>query len=122
MKHFNNINISYLEIDDISNGKLKPYVTKGKKTIVMASGLFCGYCTQAKPAFAELAKQLNGKVTCCTIQIDGKDTEKQLSEWLKKWDKNYQGVPVYLIFSKDGIYEKTHNGGRDINSLMESIK
>jgi len=121
MKYFDNLPISYLEIDDISNGKLNSNVTNGKKTIIMVQGNFCGYCTKAKPAFAEVCNKTKGKITCSTIQTDGNPDEKKLGDYVKNWDKNYRGVPTYLIFSKDGTYLKTHDKGRDTESILKSL-
>jgi thiol-disulfide isomerase/thioredoxin len=121
MKNFNNFDIAYLEIDDISNGKLKSYVTKGKPTIVMAQGSGCTHCTKAKPDFAEFSKKTKGEITSATIKIDGKQSEQDLAKWLGKWDKDYKGVPLYLLFGPNGTYKGTHNGGRDLASLLKAI-
>ena len=114
--------VAYLEIDDINpNGDLKSYVNNGLPVIIMAQGNFCGYCKTAKPAFQDLAKS-NNEVVCCSIEIDGEDSEKAASKLIPKWDKNYRGVPTYLGFNKHGKYIKTHTGGRDKKSLEQFVK
>jgi thiol-disulfide isomerase/thioredoxin len=119
MNKFDNVNIAYLEINDVKpTGVLKKYVTKGKKTVVMAQGLNCGHCTDAKPAFKEFALKTDGLLTCATICIDGSESEHKLGQKISEWDKNYRGVPTYLIFDTNGNYIETFNDGRDVTSLM----
>lgn len=114
--------VAYLEIDDFTpNGDLKSYVNQGFPAIIMAQGNFCGYCKMAKPAFQDLANAGN-KVVCCSIEIDGEDSEKAAGKLLNKWDKNYKGVPTYLGFNSQGKYVKTHTGGRDKESLEQFVK
>lgn len=110
-------NVAYLEVDDFnSDGSLKSYVYNGKPVVVMAQGTFCGYCTQAKPAFVKFAKN-NPKILAATITIDGEESEKAASKFIGKLDKSYRGVPTYLGFNSDGKYTKTHSGGRDTDSI-----
>lgn len=112
-------NVPYLEMNDFtSDMSLKPYVGKGKPVVVMAQGLFCGYCTQAKPAFQKFADQMKGKVVAATIQIDGNKSEKMLGQMIDKLDKSYRGVPTYLGFNSHGKYVGTHNGGRGTKDLL----
>ena len=81
-------NVKYLEISDVtSNWKLKPYVTEGKPTIVMVQGKFCGWCTKAKPDYARF--QQNSKVSVCTIQSDGAESEKELYKGIPNWDAEF---------------------------------
>lgn len=111
-------NIPYLEITDFnSDMSLKPHVGKGKPVVCMAQGIFCHFCTQAKPDFIEFSKQSQGKVAAVTIQID---SEKDLNSLISNLDPNYQGVPVYLLFDSSGKYVRTHNSGRDVKSLMSA--
>ena len=114
--------VAYLERDDFThNGDMKTYVNQGFPAIIMAQGIFCGYCKTAKPAFQDLANSGN-QVVCCSIEIDGEDSEKDAGKLLNKWDKNYRGVPTYLGFNKKGKYVRTHTGGRDKASLEEFVK
>lgn len=111
------INVPYLEDSDFNqDNSLKPYVNKGKPCVVMVQGLFCGYCGKAKPAFQQVA-QSTSDVVCATMQIDGGPSEKTAAKRLAKIDPSYRGVPIYLGFGSNGKYIKTHNGGRDANSL-----
>jgi thiol-disulfide isomerase/thioredoxin len=110
-------NVAYLEVDDINpDGSLKPYVNNGKPVILMCQGNFCGYCTQAKPAFEELAKLLTN-VVCATLVTDGEESEKAAAKFIKIWDKDYRGVPHYIGFDKNGKIKKIHSGGRDKKAL-----
>lgn len=114
-------NVRYLEKQDFtSNGDLKKYVNEGKPAIIMCQGNFCGFCNLAKPAFQDLSYS-NTNVQCCSIQIDGEETERDASKLISKWDKNYRGVPFYIGFNSDGKYAKTHTGGRDKKSLEEFV-
>lgn len=110
-------NVKYLEISDVtSNWKLKPYVTEGKPTIVMVQGKFCGWCTKAKPDYARF--QQNSKVSVCTIQSDGAESEKELYKGIPNWDAEFRGgIPCYYLFSPDGSYNGKYTGGRDEKSL-----
>jgi thiol-disulfide isomerase/thioredoxin len=108
------IRVPYLEDNDFNpDNSLKPYVNNGKPIVLMVQGLFCGYCSQAKPAFQQLAKE----VPVATLQIDGGPSEKQASNRVSKLDPTYRGVPVYLGFSSSGKFLKVHKGGRDLQSL-----
>jgi len=114
-------NVVYLEIEDFTpEGNLKPYVCAGKPVIIMGQGNFCGYCKQAKPAFAKFAQ--NGQVIACTIVSDGGETEKPCAKFFRKWDPSHRGVPAYFGFDRTGRFVKTHRGGRDTKSLIEFSK
>lgn len=110
------IDIPYLEGQDLNpDGTLKPHVTKGKPTVVMVQGNFCGYCTQAKPAFQQLASSPN--ITCVTIQTDGKEGDREASQIISGVFKS-PGVPAFLGFNKEGKFVRAHEGGRDTASLQ----
>jgi thiol-disulfide isomerase/thioredoxin len=107
------VGVPHLEMEDFTpDMKLKPHVTRGKPVVVMAQGHFCGYCTQAKPAFAAFCKETT--IVGATIQID---SEKDVGGKISGWDKTYRGVPFYLGFNSKGQYVKSHSG-RDKASLL----
>lgn len=111
------IKVPYLEGDDInSDGSLKEYVGRGKPTVVMVQGNFCGYCTQAKPDFQKFAKSANCMVA--TVQSDGDEKDQLAGKKLSVVNKA-RGVPAYLGFDKNGKFVGNHEGGRDTNSLIE---
>ena len=111
-------NVRYLEIEDFTpDGNLKSYVNQGRPAVIMAQGDFCGYCTQAKPAFQKFASE--SKVIACTIKIDGDASEKEAAKFLKKWDSSYRGVPHYTGFDSSGRMLKIHTGNRDFNSITK---
>jgi thiol-disulfide isomerase/thioredoxin len=114
--------VNYLEGGDISKeGKLLPHVVKGKKlAIVMVQGNFCGYCNKAKPDYEKLAELLPS-VAVLTVQIDGAQGDKEASKNISVVNKN-PGVPSYLIFDRNGNFLKSHDGGRDVQSLANSLK
>jgi thiol-disulfide isomerase/thioredoxin len=110
------VGIGYLEDMDINdNGSLKPHISKGNPSVVMVQGNFCGYCTQAKPAFEKLAKMLSN-VNVYTVQVDGEQSDKKASKQLSSVNSS-PGVPAYLGFDKNGKFVKVHQGGRDQESL-----
>lgn len=111
-------NIPYLEVQDVNqDGTLKSHVGKGKPVVLMVQGNFCGYCTQAKPAFEEFARNVQNAVAV-TVQIDGDQSEKQANALIAKINPG-KGVPVFLGFDENGKFEKLHTGNRDANSLMQ---
>ena len=112
-------NVFYLEEDDINDdGSLKKHVGNGDPVIIMAQGNFCPHCTTAKPAYQKLSTE-NCKAVPCTILIDGEQSEKAASKFLKMWDSNHRGVPAYFGFDKDGKCKGVHNGGRDTKCLLD---
>lgn len=112
--------IPYLQMKDFNpDMSLKPYVNNGRPVVCMAQGVFCGYCTQAKPAFMDFAKQVGNNVVACTIQIDG---DKELGSKISQLDPSYRGVPTYLLFNSSGKYVRTHDKGRDTQSLLAAAK
>lgn len=111
------IGIKYLEGSDVNpDGSLKSHVNEGKPVLLMIQGNFCGYCSQAKPAFQELSKILSN-VILATIQTDAGPNDKQASLNLKSVNTS-PGVPSYLGFDKNGKFVKAHQGGRDVESLQ----
>jgi thiol-disulfide isomerase/thioredoxin len=110
--------VTYLEDSDVNaDGSLKSYVTKGKPTVVMIQGVFCGYCTKAKPAFKEFSQKYPN-ISAVTVQTDGQPSEKKAGELITKLDPNHRGVPAYFGFDKNGKFVKVHSGGRDAQSLQ----
>jgi thiol-disulfide isomerase/thioredoxin len=123
MKYLNKP-VAYLQDFDFDGkGKLiNEKIPKNKPVIIMIQANFCGYCTQAKPAFQEFANKNSDKVFCATIQGDGtEEGEKELSKRLKQIDPNFQGFPSYIAY-KHGEFLKIHDSGRDYDSLVEFMK
>lgn len=111
--------VPYLEDEDFNpDHSLKKYVNKGKPCVVMVQANFCGYCTQAKPAFQKVAHSLS-EVVCSTIQADGGPSDNKASKRVPKLDKSYTGYPTYMGFSSSGKFIGVHNGGRDEESLKK---
>lgn len=121
MQNFDHGNVLYLEEEDIDeNGNL---VLPGK-VIVMVQGNFCGYCTQAKPAYDTLATAYkNSGVTFATLQVDGTPSEKKANEKLKRGVKSgeIRGVPTFILYN-NGKIVSIHRGGRDVQSLKKFIE
>jgi len=106
------VGVPYLELSDFNSDiSLKNYIGKGKPVVIMVQGNYCGFCTQAKPAFLDFAKS-NDNIVGATIQVD---SEKDLGELISILDSN--GYPAYLGFDSSGQYVKTHSGERDKSSL-----
>jgi thiol-disulfide isomerase/thioredoxin len=122
MKYLNKP-VAYLQDFDFDkNGKLiNKNIPTDKPVIIMIQGNFCGYCTQAKPAFQKFANKNSENVFCATIQGDGTEKgEKELSRRLKKIDPEFQGFPSYVAYKK-GEFLKIHDKGRDYDSLVEFL-
>ena len=126
----NGSNVIFLENEDFSNDGVLHY--KGRplpnKTLVMVQGNFCGYCTQSKPDFSELANihasnKIGKGVVFATLQIDGSQSEKSLKERLPTIAKgaNLKGVPAYMVF-ENGKFVHMYEGGRDKKSIKEFLK
>lgn len=114
-----NQNIYYLENLDIGgDNSLKPYVTEGKPVVVMCQATNCGHCTNAKPAYESVSTARND-IKFCTIQLDGGPTESVLSKNIKQWYPDFQGVPVFLGFNKDGAITKVYSGDRSAQSISQ---
>lgn len=112
-------NVLYLEDADVNpDGSLKSHVTQGKPTVVMVQGKFCGYCSQAKPAFEKCAT-MGHKCAFVTVQMDASPGEKKCASAITKNDPKHRGVPAYLGFSADGKFKAVHGGGRDQSALIE---
>ena len=116
----NLVGISYLEEQDINpDASLKSHVNNGKPAIMMIQGNFCGYCTQAKPAFQQLSNAVPN-IAVITVQIDGGESDKKASQLLAPINKS-PGVPSYLGFDSNGKFVKAHTGARDLPSLKQFV-
>ena len=111
------VGVSYLQDSDINaDESLKSHVNNGKGVVMMIQGNFCPHCNNAKSAFQQLANSSN--VAVVTVQIDGDPSDKKASQLLSAVNKS-PGVPAYSGFDRNGNYVKTHNGGRDLQSLQQ---
>lgn len=111
MTQFNSPNVYYLENTEFdSNYNLRSNLINKYTgapffsgiTIVMVQGDYCGYCTQFKPHFQQVADELTPQgIDFATIQIDGKLPGEQiftgdgLTNILKQ---PLQGVPLVVKF------------------------
>jgi thiol-disulfide isomerase/thioredoxin len=122
MTHFNNSDIPFLQLSDFSNNILIPHPDgKNKKSIILLFGSFCHYCSKAAPVYIKLFQLIKNKFNCYLIQIDGDNTEKPLTNLIKKLDTSYQGVPHYVVFNEQGKFEKSINSGQDTQSLLSAL-
>ena len=113
--------VAYLTDKDFDRegNLIQPNIPKDIPVIIMVQAKFCGYCTQAKPAFQEFASKMNGKVFSATIQGDGdQEGEKELGSRIKMIDPSFRGYPHYMAY-KHGRYLKTHDGGRSVEDLQK---
>jgi thiol-disulfide isomerase/thioredoxin len=114
------IGVLYLENEDISdNGQL--LINNGLPSIMMIQGDFCGYCTKAKPAFQSLVNELKNKCNVLTIQTDASDSESRASAKINKIVP-MRGVPAFLLFDANGKFVSLHQGTRDKEALLNSVK
>lgn len=116
--------VAYLEVTDFdSNGNIvNPEIPRNVPVVVMVQGNFCGYCTQAKPAFQEFAEQNRGKVFAATIQGDGEQSgEQELKKKLNTFYDDFQGYPHYVLY-KGGKRVPKQIKGRGVVELTEFVK
>ena len=108
--------IYYLEPQDIDdNGNLSHPFLQDKTVVCMIQANFCGYCTEAKPAFQAFAEN-NPDVVCVTIQGDS-EAKEQLSNKIQAIKNGtFQGYPDYALF-KNGKKVNRDIRGRDQRSL-----
>jgi thiol-disulfide isomerase/thioredoxin len=112
------VGIPYLEDSDINpDASLKSHVNNGKPVVMMVQGNYCGWCLKAKPDFQKLAEQVPN-VVLVTVQTDGGPNDKKASQMLSAVNKS-PGVPAFLGFNSQGKFVKTHDGGRDVQSLKQ---
>jgi thiol-disulfide isomerase/thioredoxin len=112
--------VLYLENSDINpDGTLKKYVGNGKPVIIMAKASYCRYCIIAEPSFQKFSDSQN-KVVAAVIKIDGEESEKKASTFLKLWDNRYSGIPSYFMFSSDGTFKGVHKAGRSTEDLLKA--
>lgn len=133
---FNSPNVLYLENSefDTSLNLVSPLVNKYSQkpifsglTIVMIQGNYCGYCTQMKPLFQQVANELvSSGIDFATIQVDGQQPGEQIFSdptfFNRLMGHSLQGVPLLVKFI-NGKYvpNSEFTGNRDIQSLKQWI-
>ena len=111
--------IKYLEFEDVHpNGNLiHPMLASANTVICMIQANFCGYCTEAKPAFQKFADK-NRDIICVTVQGDAKDDRgNRINEELitkLMGDRDF-GYPTYIKYvhgerQHDEIEDRTIKG------------
>jgi len=114
------VGVAYLEGSDIApDASIKPSVNNGKPVLLMMQSNYCPHCTNAKPAFQELADSLDS-VCFATVQTDGGPLDQMAAKALKSVN-TARGVPAYLVFDRQGKFVKMHDGGRDVASLKNAV-
>jgi thiol-disulfide isomerase/thioredoxin len=134
MQDFNSNRVYYLEQTDFSpNGALLarglnretgiPYFAG--LTIVMFQGNYCGYCTQMKPIFQQVANQLSGHYDFATVQIDSKQPSEQIFQNPQMIEKiigqSLPGVPFIVKFLNGRRVGKEFSGNRTEKDLFDWI-
>lgn len=117
MAKFLNKPVGYLQVTDFdaSGNLVNAQLPKDRNILLMIQANFCGFCTQAKPAFQDLANE--GEILCMTIQADGEEKgEKELGQMLDKLDSSFRGFPHYVLY-RGGKRIATHDGGRSKEEL-----
>lgn len=133
MTNFNSPYVYYLEESDFINGPHGIVLSSNYNTqpplfantvIIMVQGNYCGYCTQLKPTFQQLAEDLsqNG-LDFATIQIDSKYPSEKIfqTDALASFLKGpLQGVPLIVKVQRGEVIDK-FTGERNYNSLRNWI-
>jgi len=117
--------VIYLEESDFDSNLRVP-AFQGL-TILMVQGNYCGYCTQMKPIFQELAERMTGNgLTFATIQVDSEYPSEHIfrnpnfvNAFLRT---NLPGVP-YIVKMYNGVVvdDSVFKGNRDAKSLHDWI-
>lgn len=114
---FENI-IVYLQdsdMDDKGNFNVEPDMPM----IVMCQGNYCGYCKQAKPAFAQAARTMFNQALFCTIHFDSENKdERELGHRVGKFVE-IPGLPCWFAVGKDGKIKGKYSGDRSAASFEE---
>ena len=115
--------IAYLTSKDFdNNGDLTNPQIKDKTVIILCQTNWCGYCSMIKPTYQKLADKNDNNFVCATLQVDGeRSDEKELNDIIKKVDKSFRGFPHIMLY-KNGKYNKTFEGKRDLKSLEDFVK
>ncbi len=120
--------IIYLEDHDFTNDhKLKlPGEHKGKPCIVMVFATWCGPCKMTKPHYKKLLDKVDpSKVVVAAVNGSGATTlpsEQKLMKRSKNIFDGFRGFPHICVFDGDGNMVKTHEGKRDVDSMLETLK
>jgi thiol-disulfide isomerase/thioredoxin len=116
MEYFDDGSVIYLEDDDFSNDGKFLHDTD-KHVIILIQANYCGYCTQIKPAYKELAKNLGKKFVFCTVQMDGNEKGASLlADKLRNFIPNFNGVPMVVSY-KNNRFNKEYQGDRSLISM-----
>jgi len=105
--------VHYLENSDFDkDGNLiNPDIPKNLPVVIMLQANFCGYCTSAKSAFEEFAKENTDRVFAATIQGDGNvRDEAPLGKRLNTIKKKFRGFPDYVLYINGKRVEKEIGG------------
>lgn len=98
--------MQYLENQDFTpDGHLQPRIHGNQPVFVMIQAKQCGHCTDAKPAFAKLAKIFENKgiVKIMTILADGeRKSEQDLLARIRTIYPDIIGYPAYMLFLPNG--------------------
>jgi len=115
--------VIYLQDKDIDqNGNVaNPKLPTHLPMVVMVQASWCGHCVSAKPDFQKFADETDGKVTCCTVQKDGKEPgESDLGDRVGEFDDEFKGFPHYMLY-RGGKRVKGQLTGRDVASLHKFV-
>lgn len=114
-------NVIYLEGGDFgADGTLHSKITQGKPVLIMGHGDFCGHCNTAKPAYQQLCNSNPGFIVA-TVKLDGSEQEQQAFSHIKNADPSYRGVPFYLLYNRQGKFQKKHEGPRTAEALKQFV-
>lgn len=133
---FNSSNVIYLEQSEFdSNFRLNSSLPNkytnqplfSGLTIVMIQGNYCGYCTQMKPIYQQVADEMSQQgIDFATIQIDGSQPGEQIftsPDFLQQvMQKPLEGVPMIVKFYQ-GQYvpNSEYTGPREVESLKSWV-
>jgi thiol-disulfide isomerase/thioredoxin len=121
MSKYLNKPVAYLQDSDVDDegNLINPDIPSDIPVVVILQANFCGYCTQAKPAFQDFANANEGKVFCATVQGDGtEEGEANLSKKLNKMKESFRGYPDYVLYLNGKKVDKEITG-RGVSDLRD---
>ena len=120
MKYFDNGQVAYFEMEDFDEqGNLK--IQFDKPVVIMLQATWCVHCTTFKPLYQKFSMQSKDNVFSANIQADGTETEKKLMGVMTKLVPGFRGFPTIIAY-KNGKYNKTYEGPRTVEGLLEFSK
>lgn len=101
------------------NRLISPYNSPDKVVFILFKTEWCGYCTQFKPVYEQLAKFYNGKIIFTTVDADeNQELRSNINSFL--YGYKILGFPTIVMYI-NGFFLKKYSGDRSLESMKEYI-